>query len=96
MIAEQQWCAYCNNGNSYQKQCQLSASYYTKKYFQNNTTLWNNVLTEFSERDIEESYHHESEPSLSDNKDELYWTKGKWKEYLQQQEQKQNFEQESE
>jgi hypothetical protein len=40
-----------------------------------------------------------NDPSREDpstnNKDDLYWIKGKWKEYLQQQEQKHNFEQDS-
>jgi hypothetical protein len=54
-----------------------------KNIFQNNPTLWNNVLTEFSNKGIEESYSAQPEPSTN-NKDELYWTKGKWRDYLKQ------------
>jgi hypothetical protein len=59
-----------------------------KNIFENNPTLWKNVLTEFPKKIIEESYPAKSESSppepSTNNKDELYWTYGKWRDYLQQ------------
>jgi hypothetical protein len=49
-----------------------------KNFSQNNPYFWNNVLTKFHEKVIEESYSANPEPTMN-NKDESYWTKGKWR-----------------
>jgi hypothetical protein len=61
--------------------------------YQQAITQRDKVLAESTGKVIEESY---SELSSTNNKDEFYWTKGKWREQLQHGlEQQQNFEQES-
>jgi hypothetical protein len=55
-----------------------------KNFSQNDPTLWKNVLTEFPEKVVEESYSAAmADPSGSNTEDESYWTKGKWRDYLQ-------------
>jgi hypothetical protein len=54
-----------------------------QKIFANNPVLRNNILTEFPEKVIEESYSTKSTESPITNKDDLYWTKGKWRDYLE-------------